>query len=453
MASKSIATNFLWKFAERITAQLVSFVVSLVLARLLYPDDYGVVALVLVFIEIANVLVSAGLGSALIQKKDADELDFSSVLYFNIGFSIVLYAALFFASPLIASFYSKNVLIPVIRVFGIRILFASVNSVQQAYVSKQMQFKKFFWATFIGTVVSGAIGIALAYKGFGVWALVAQYLINTTVDTIILSFVIKWRPKLAYSWKRVGSLFKFGWKILFEGVANTVSVQIRNLIIGKAYTESDLGYYTKAQQFPQLIMTNINASVSAVLFPAMSNVQEDNKKVVLLTRKAVKVSSYILFPMLFGIAAVATNLVSVLLTEKWINCVPYLYVFCFSYFVTVGMYARHEALKAKGRSDVYMIEHMLSRIINLVVLFLVYRISVMAIALSGIGGNLLLALIIMFTSKKFTGYAYRDQIKDVADILLMSSFMFAVVFSFGYFLSIVTLCGKRIRPVVSKPKK
>ena len=432
MENNSISKNFLWKFAERFTAQVVSFVVSLVLARLLLPDDYGVVALVLVFIEIANVFVSTGLGVTLIQKKDADDLDFSSVLYFNFGLSVFLYIILFFTAPVVAQFYEMELLIPVIRVFSIRIIFASINSVQQAYVARKMIFKKFFWATFIGTAISGGVGIYLAYKGFGVWALVVQYLVNTTIDTIVLGIVIRWKPRLAYSWKRIRDLIKFGWKILVEGLANTISGQIRNLIIGKVYSESDLGYYTKAKQFPQLIMNNINASISAVMLPALSNVQDNEERMVHLTRKSVKVSSYILFPMMFGLAAVATNLVTVLLGEKWINCVPYLYIYCFTYLISIGLYSRHEALKAKGRSDVFMIEHIFSRIINLIVLILVFRISVMAIALSGVGGSLLLAVIIMFTSKKYTGYKYKDQILDVAGLVLMSFLMFVPTFLFGY---------------------
>ena len=435
MGEKSITSNFLWKFAERFSAQIVSFVVSLVLARILLPDDYGVVALVLVFIEIANVFVSAGLGSALVQKKDADDVDFSSVLYFNLSFSVILYIVLFFVAPFIAKFYEIELLTLVIRVFSIRLIFASVNSVQQAYVAKKMIFKKFFLATLIGTVISGVVGILLAYKGFGVWALVFQYLTNTVIDTIILGISIKWIPKITFSWNRIKHLFKFGWKILFEGLANTISNQIRSLIIGKVYTEADLGYYTKAQQFPQLLMTNINASISAVLFPALSEVQDDDNKLLLITRKAIKVSSYLLFPLMFGLAAVATNLVTVLLTDKWINCVPFLYIFCFSHFITIGMYARHEALKAKGRSDVFMIEHMIARVFSLVLLLLVYKISVMAIALSGIVGGLILAIIIMFTSRKYNGYRFKDQINDVFGLVLMSTMVFVPVFLFGYFAS------------------
>lgn len=446
--SSSISSNVLWKFAERFSAQIVSFVVSLVLARILMPSDYGTVALVLVFIEIANVFVSAGLGSSLIQKKDADELDFSSVLYFNFGLSIILYLCIFFTAPLIASFYDNNLLILVLRVFGIRIIVASINSVQQAYVSRKMIFKKFFLATLFGTILSGVVGIILAYKGFGVWALVAQYLINVFVDTIILAVTLRWRPIWAFSWKRIGTLLRFGWKILYEGLANSISIQIRSLIIGKVYTDEDLGYYTKAQQFPQLIMTNVSASISSVLFPALSNVQDEDEKLLYTTRKSIRVSSYILFPMLFGVAAVATNLITVLLTDKWIDCVPYLYIFCFFHFLTVGMYSRHEALKAKGKSGIYMVEHILSRVITLVALICVYKRSVLAVALSGLTGVILMVFIVMFTSKKYNHYKYSDQLKDVGGLLLMTTLMFAITYKLGIMLELHPLIELIIQVIV-----
>lgn len=427
----SISSNVLWKFSERITAQAVSFVVSLVLARLLLPEEYGTVALVLVFIELANAFVSFGLGNSLIQKKDADDCDFSSVLYFNVCLSLVLYVVLFFFAPLIASYYENDLLVPVVRVFSLRLILAAINSVQNALIAKRMQFRKFFWATLSGTIISGGVGIFLAYKGFGVWALVAQYLTNTSIDTIVLCFSIKWKPRIVYSWERIGQLFRYGWKILFEGLSNSIAGQVRNLLIGKVYTASDLGFYSRGGQFPSIIMNNINSSISAVLFPAMSKEQDDEAAMLLLMRKAIRISSYILFPMLWGLAAVANNLVSLLLTEKWLPCVPYIYITCASSFISIGMYARHEALKAKGRSDVFLLEHFFARVINLTILFLVYKISVLAVALSGLVGTLILAGIIVFTSRKYTGYHCNDQIKDVLGLVMMSVAMFIPTFILG----------------------
>jgi len=408
----------IWKFAERIMAQLVSFIISIVLARILVPEAYGTIAMITVFMSFFDILVTNGLPTALIQRIDADDLDFSSVFYFNIVFSILLYILLFFLSPIIAAFYNNESLILLIRVMGLRIVIAALNSIQHSYVSKHMMFRKYFLATLLGTVISGFIGVIMAVNGSGVWALVAQYLVSTVIGTIVLWFTVRWRPLFRFSWKRVGFLISFGWKILFESVAETFSNQIRNLVIGKVYSTGDLAYYTKSQQLPNLLVNNICVSISSVIFPSMSNNQEKEGFVLMLLRKSTKVTSYVLFPMMTGLAIVATPLIRILLTEKWLECVPYMQIFCFTQAATIGMITRHQALNAIGRSDVYMIEHMVYRVIILVVLFLIYRISVIAIAFSSIIGSIIMIITVMITSKRYNEYKYKDQILDILPILL-----------------------------------
>ena len=421
--NQSIISNIFWKFSERMSAQLISFIVSIVLARLLFPEAYGTIALMIAFISFLDILVTNGLPIALIQKIDTDDLDFSSVFYFNSVFSIILYILLFYSAPSIASFYSNEELVLLIRVMGIRIIIASLNSVQHSYVSKHMMFKKYFWSTLFGTILSGFIGILLALSGFGVWALVAQYMTNTVVDTIVLWFTVRWRPVLRFSWKRIRHMVSFGWKILVEAISENFSVQIRSLIIGKVYTPGDLAYYNKAQQMPNLLISNIAASISSVLLPSMSNNQDKEGFVLALLRKSTKVASYILFPMITGLALVASPLIRILLTEKWIACVPYMQIFCFTKGATIGMITRHQALNSIGRSDVYMIEHMAYRVFFLSIVFLVYRTSVMAIALSGIIGSVFMTLTVMFTSKRYNGYKYKDQVIDVFPALFGCIFM------------------------------
>ena len=207
---KDVLSGLFWKFGERITAQFISLFVSIILARLLAPEDYGTVTLTMVFITIANVFVSSGFGNALIQKKGADNLDFSSIFFINIGFSIIIYFILFFSAPYIAAFYDMPIMSPALRVLGIRIILAAVNNVQQTYVSKNMLFKRFFWSTLIGTLVSGVVGVIIAYCGGGVWALVVQYLTNTCMDTLILWITVRWRPDFAFSWSRAKGLISYG---------------------------------------------------------------------------------------------------------------------------------------------------------------------------------------------------------------------------------------------------
>lgn len=427
----SIIKNLFWKFAERILAQGVSLLVSIVLARLLLPEDYGAISMVTVFITIANVFVTSGIPSALVQKKDATKEDFSTVFYFNFIVSILIYLILFVAAPYIADFYDYPVLSPVLRFMGLRIIVASINSVQHSYVSRHMMFKKYFWSTFFGTLFSGVIGVGMAYTGFGVWALAAQYMINTCVDTIVLFFTVKWRPNLFFSWKITKELFKFGWKILFQGLSSTFTVQMKTLIVGKVYSSSDLGYYTKGQQFPQLVVTNINSSISSVMFPAMSNIQEDLYKVKELLRKSIRLSSYIIFPLLTGLGMVATPFVSLVLTDKWLPCVPYLQLFCVNQALTVGMVLRHQALTGIGRSDVFMHEHNIGFAVSILLLVLFFRRSVMAIAICDVVSQIAMFFIVMYTSKRFNLYSYKEQIMDLLPILLGCVIMSIPVYFIG----------------------
>ena len=431
-SSKKIINNVVWQFSERMLAQIVSLIVSIVLARILFPEDYGAVTMITVFITIGNVFVTSGFPTALIQKKDADEIDFSTVFYFNFFLSIIVYFIVFVFAPFVADFYKMEILTALIRVMGLKIVISSISSIQHAYVSRHMIFKKYFWATFAGTVISGGVGIAMAIYGFGPWALVAQYLINSTIDVIVLFFVVEWKPKLLFSIKRLAGLFSFGWKILFEGLANEIDGQLRNLVIGRRYTSSDLGFYSKGQQFPQLVVTNVSTAVGAVLFPAISNEQSDPERVKTILRKSVSIVSYIIFPALAGLALVSKNFILVVLGEKWIESTPYLILFCFINIFTIGMIPRHQALKGTGRSDVFMYEHMLVRIVGLILLFLTYRISVLAIALTGIISAVLMTITVMFTSKKFNGYLYKEQLLDVLPTIILCVLMAVPVFLISF---------------------
>ncbi len=426
-----IISNVIWKLSASLLSQMVSFIVSIVLARLLMPEDYGAVAMMTVFITIANVFVASGIPTALIQKKDADEKDFSSVFFFNLVLSIILYLILFFVSPYIAEFYKTPILACTLRVMGISIIVAALNSVQSAYVSKQMLFKRYFWSALVGTALSGAVGIGMAYAGFGVWALVFQKLTNVTVEALVLLFTVKWRPILYYSWQRMKSLVQFGWKILFEGLCETMTNELSSIMIGRVYTSADLGCYSKGTQFPNLIVSNFCSSVSAVLLPAISSEQDDRARVKTLLRKAVRTSTYVTFPMLVGLALVAEPFIRLVLTEKWLGTVPYMQLFCLIYGVSCFLIPRHQVLNGIGRSDVYMYEHMIGRIFRILILFMVYKRSVMAIALCGIVSSSFMVITVMFTSKKYNSYSYREQIADVFPVLFACLIMAVPVYFAG----------------------
>lgn len=446
--NNSVLMNLIWKFAERISAQLVTFIVSIVLARLLTPSHYGAIAIVNIFIALANVFVVSGFGNSLIQKKDADDLDFSSVFHFNIMMSIVMYAIVFLCAPLIADFYSMPVLTPVLRVMGIRLIVAGVNSVQHAYVARHMLFKRFFWSTLGGTLASGVVGIIMAYRGWGIWALAAQYMVNTTVDTIVLWFTVNWRPKLLFSFKRLGFMFSYGWKLLVSELLETGYNELRSLVIGRMYTPSDLAHYNKGKSFPNLFVTNINSSIQSVLFPAMSNCQDEREKVKSMCRRSIRISSYIMLPLMVGLAFVAKPFVIFLLTEKWLPCVPYLQIACFTMAFMPIHTANLQAIKAIGRSDIFLKLEIAKKGIGIVVLILVAPYGVMAIASSLMVTTVIASILNAFPNKKLIDYGYFQQIKDLFNGIIPLCAMAVTVWLLGRInisplalILLQTICG------------
>lgn len=417
---KNVFCNLIWRFAERCGAQLVAFIVSLVLARILSPEEYGTVALITVFTTVLQVFVDSGLGNALIQKKDADDLDFSTVFYINILFCAVLYALTFVAAPAISKFYNDMSMVPYIRVLGLTVLISGVKNVQQAYVSRHMLFKKFFFSTLGGTIAAGVIGVVMALYGLGIWALVAQQVINLAIDTIILWITVKWRPHLKFSFNRLKGLFTYGWKLLVSGLLDTVYNDLRQLIIGKLYSSSDLAYYNKAKQFPNLVVTNINTSIDSVLLPAMSNVQDDREHVKAMTRRSITTSIYIMAPMMMGMAFIGEPLISLLLTDKWLPSVPFLRIFCITYMFRPVQTANLNAIKAMGRSDLFLKLEILKKIVGLTLMLSTIHVSVMAMAYSLLVSNVASQIINSWPNKKLLNYGYVEQLKDFMPSVLLA---------------------------------
>lgn len=446
--NKSIFSNFIWRFAERSGAQLVTVIVSIVLARLLLPEDYGTIALVTVFTTIMQVFVDSGLGTALIQKKDADDLDFSSVFFFNFAVCILLYLVMFFAAPFIASFYNMPELTPVVRVISLTIVISGVKGVQQSYVSRNMLFKRFFYATLGGTIFSAFLGISMAYAGFGVWAIVAQQLSNTTIDTLILWITVKWRPKLMFSWKRLKDLLGFGWKLLCSALLDTVYGNLRSLLIGKVYSSADLAYYNEGMKFPNLIVTNINTSIDSVLLPAMSKEQDNKDRVKNMTRRSIMVSCYIMAPLMIGLACCASNIVVVVLTEKWLPCVFFLQIFCITYMFYPIHTANLNAIKAMGRSDLFLKLEIWKKVIGLILLLATLFISVKAMAYSLLISTLTSMIINSWPNKKLLDYSFLEQMKDILPSILLAVGMGVSVYLMGVLnlptlplLLIQVICG------------
>lgn len=432
MNNNSTFKNFMWRFFERCGAQIVSLCVTIVIARLIEPEVFGSIAIITVVITIVEVFVDGGLGAALIQKKDADDLDFSSVFYFKLISSIILYVVLFFLSPVISGFYKDNSLIPVLRVLGISILVAGIKNVEQAYVSRHLMFKAFFYSTLIGTIASAIVGIIMALNGFGVWALVAQNLTNSIIDTIVLWIVVKWRPIRSFSFKRVKVLAKFGIGVFLVDIMDVLYENVRQLIIGKKYTSSDLAFYNRGKQIPSLVVVNLTSSLDSVLLPTMSNVQERIEEVKKIERKSIVVGSFLIMPMMFGLCACASPFIQILLTEKWSFAVFFMQVFCLSFAFYPINSSFKNSIKAIGKSNVFFITELIKKALGVGIIICTVFINTKAMAVGVFVGSVLNIIVNIIPNIKYLRYSFKEQMVDILPPLALSLFMFVGIYFVNY---------------------
>lgn len=420
-----------WKLLERFGVQGVQFVLQIILARLLTPEHYGVLSIMLIFTSLANVFIQSGFNTALIQNKDVSEEDYSSVFWVTFGISGILYCVMYFTAPLIAAFYDMPDIVTPFRVLSLMLFPGALNSIQLAKVSREMNFKKVFTSNVGGVLVSGIVGIVLAYKGAGIWALVFQTLLNIACACLVMLFTVKWKPSFVCNFARIKVLFAFGWKLLVSGLLDTLYQDLSSLVIGKKYSSDTLGFYNRGKQFPQFIISAVNGSVQSVLLPAMSERQEHKGQVKQMMRTAVMVSSYLVFPMMAGLAGVARPLVKLLLTDKWLDCVPYLQIFCFSFAFYPIHTSNLQAINAMGRSDIFLRLEVIKKVMALAVLSIgVFCFdSPVAIAITGVVTGLISCFINASPNKKLIDYSYLEQIKDIAPSFLGALLMFVEVWA------------------------
>ena len=423
-----------WKLMERFGVQGVQFVLQIVLARLLSPEHYGVLSLMVIFTTLATVFIQSGFNTSLIQNKDVTEEDYSSVLWVTLGVTALLYALLFVAAPWIAAFYEMPDLVSPFRVLCLMLFPGALNSVQLAKVSREMDFKKVFYSNVGGVIVSGVAGIVIALLGGGVWALVAQTLLNTVAACLVMAFTVKMKLVLVCRWSRIRVLFSYGWKLLVSGLMESLYQELSSLVIGKKYDAGMLGYYNRGKQFPQFVINAVNGAVQSVLLPAMSAQQDEKEKVKALMRNSVMISSYIIFPMMAGLAGVAAPLVEVLLGEKWLPCVPFLQIFCF----TLAFYPVHtsnlQAINAMGRSDIFLKLEIIKKSFGLAVLVVAVFCfdSPIAIAMTGVVTTVVSCFINAYPNKSLIDYSYAEQMKDILPSLIASLVMCGVVLAVGW---------------------
>lgn len=438
----TIVKSFFWKFFERISTQLVQFVVTIVLARLLLPSEYGTIALITVFIALCDVIIDGGLNTALIQKKDADILDFSTIFFFSLGMAGLLYGVMYFGSPLIAALYKQGELIPVIRVLSLSLFFSAINSIQRAYVSKKMLFQRLFYSSIGAIILSGAIGIYMAYHGYGVWALVGQNVSGQIFTTLIMWYTIRWRPIMQFSIERFKRLFSYGWKILGANFITALFVNVRKLVIGKFFTPASLAYYEKGEQLPAMFMNNMFTSVQTILLPTFSESQDDRQRVKAMMRRSTKLSCFFIYPMMVLMIVAAKPLVLFLLTEKWLPAVEFVQILCVANFFRPITLSNWEAIKALGYSGITLKLEITKKVADITILIISAMMGVYAIAWGCVLFNFLCVFINLAPNKKLLDYGVKEQIIDAVPTLLIALIMGAVVYwvqlmSMSNFLTII----------------
>ena len=413
---------------ERFGSHLITFTVTTILARMLEPAAYGTIALINVFINLADVFIYSGMGTALVQKKNADETDFSSLFYCNMVICLVAYVAMFLGAPYIAAFYNTPSLTLITRIMAVNLIFAGVKSIQQSYVSKHLLFRLFFWSNFTANLIAGLIAIWMAYRGYGVYALVQQIIVHNFLCCFILSALTRWYPRLLFSTERLKGLFSYGWKIFAARIVSRCYRELTVLMIGKFYSKTDLAFYHKGKHFPSLFSDNIAVSIDGVLFPVLSKVQDSVEQVREITRKAMKTSTFVMMPLMAGLAATAEPLIRLLLTEKWVPCVLFLRITCFYYAFNPVNTANINAIKAMGRSDLFLKIEILKYLVAFFLLFLTIPISVEAVAYSTLLSTIIFQLINSWPNRKLLNYKYFQQLKDIFPQILLSTVMGLLVY-------------------------
>lgn len=419
--------GMIWRFLERCSSQIVSFIVSIVLARLLLPEQYGLIAMTMIFVALSEVFVTSGLGTALIQKSEYDEIEFSTMFWASVVFSLLLYGILFLLAPYISVLMHTPELTIVLRVLGLRLPISAMNSIQQAYVSQQMIFKKFFFSTLSGTIFSGIVGLAMAYSSFGVWALVGQNLSMTIVNTVVLHYLIPWRPSFHFSGHAFKSLYGFSWRTMMTSFIGTFFEQLRGFLIGRYYTPADLAFANRGEQFPMVISGNISTTVQSVLFPALSHLKNDPILVRNAVQKALISGSFIVTGLMAILAGTADTLVTVILTDKWIDSVPYLQWSCLGQCFAILSMINLQTISALGRADITLGLEFIKKPFWFVILIIGVMISPLAV----IAGNALYGIISFFLNsipnKKLLNYGVIQQIKDIIGPFFISGMLFIIL--------------------------
>ncbi|MCK4662720.1 MAG: lipopolysaccharide biosynthesis protein [Bacteroidales bacterium] len=421
------AKGFIWSAVDRFSVQGLQFLMGLVLARLLLPSDYGLVGMLAIFLAISQTFVDSGFSSALIQKKDRTETDYSTTFLFNIGVGLFFYLILFFTAPLIANFYNSPELTSLTKVIGINVFITSLAVVQRAKLTIKLDFKTQAKASFTSVFIGGCVGITMAYKGYGVWALVVQSLLQNGLNTLFLWLLSKWMPKAVFSKSSFKELFSFGSKLLGAGLLDTIYRNIYLIIIGKIFSARELGFYTRAQQFQKMPSQNITGIISRVTFPVFSSIQDDDEKLIKAYRSFIRLSVFIVFPLMIGLAVVAEPLIRLILTEKWMPTVPLLQLLCIAGMLYPVHAINLNILNVKGRSDLFLKLEIIKKVIITIAILITFSFGVKAMVIGQIFTSFIAFFINTHYSRKMINYGAWKQIKDMLPTTLISLLMALVI--------------------------
>jgi len=428
MDKKKIIASLAYKFIERLSVKGLGLAISIVLARMLAPESFGQIAIMNVFINLSQVIVEGGFTTALIQRKDVTERDYSTVFFINIGLAVGCFALLQVAAPWISAYYEQDIT-KHLQIYAVTVFFNAFNALQLARMQKRMEFRRIMVCSLIATTISGIAGITAAYCGLGLWALILYNMMNGVIMCITAAFAEKWLPKFEFSLLRAKVLFSYGWKMFVSAALCSLYDDIRSLVIGKKFSGDDLAYYNRGQQFPSVISHTLDSAIQSVMFPTMASVQDEKERLAKMLRSAVTMGAYVIMPMMFGLAAVSETVVQLLLTEKWLPCVPYMKWLCIAYAAVPVISSNLIAIKASGRSDIYMRLEIIRRVVMLSILtvaILAFQ-SVEAIAVSFCISNWVDAAITVMPVKRLVNYGMKKQASDLWKLLFAAGVVFAVV--------------------------
>lgn len=451
--SGKVYTSFFWKVLERLLSQGINLIVQVVLARLLLPSDFGSLAIIVAITNYAAIFVQSGIGTVIIQKKNIDKKDLSTIFTISLGTAFIFYISLFISAPLIANYYGILILKPALRVLALVLFLNAINAVQTAVLSKKMKFKQLFLRTAIAVPVAGIVGISMAYWGFGIWALIFHNLVNMMTVVIFMSFDKDVKAiRLGFYKDRIRGLYSFSIKVLFSSLVSGMHDMLRTMIIGKKYSSNDLAYYDKAYTYSYYAVSIVNSSISTVLLPAFSKSQDDTARLKEMSRKSVRMSAFIMIPAMIGIASIARPLTLTILTSKWEQCVPFLILFCILRIPTFIMTIDKQVYYAMGRSEINLYYEIALCLLNILTLFITTQLGIIYVAVGATLVEYIGCIAICVIASKIYKYTLKERVADIYKPILSSLIMAVVIFIISKIncgSSLITLFAQILLGIIS----